>query len=93
MNKLNMSNLSVPEMVGVGCGGCLAIIILMALVNMTIGAALLWFAWNLCVVTLLAPAFGWTLPLLSYWQLVAASFALSIIGGFFGRSTVQSSSS
>ena len=65
--------------------GCVAVIALVALLTLTLTPLLLWLGWNVCVVGVLAPVFGWTLPTLGYWQLVAAGVALGVIGSFFNK--------
>jgi len=92
MKQINMNNMSAPEAAGCALGGCLLVILIWALCALTITPLIVWLAWNVCVVGVLAPIFHWTLPLLTYWQLVAAGLALSLLGGFFRGVTTHSSS-
>jgi uncharacterized membrane protein YfcA len=66
-------------------GGCTLIFVVLALLNLTLVPLMLHIAWNMCIIGVLAPIFGWTLPALGYVPLVAAGISLTILGGFFGK--------
>jgi hypothetical protein len=73
--------------------GALAVIAVLALVAacFLLGGVIIWAAWNLGVVPLVA-ACGGTVAKIGFWTAVFVSVALNVVGGIFRRNQVTTAS-